>query len=152
MQTNRFPWSRFFSWAFFLFLACHLDRVFDSLTIGDGQFHPVPLGLVELCGNEMNAVLLQTACFLLVAMIVAWATVTFFDREGWSPLGAMTAHFLVGVVLLSPISYLMEWIPHHSKGILSYFGIFLGLYFICWSLGQSTGKKEMKAWNEKLNE
>lgn len=37
-------------------------------------------------------------------------------------------------------------------GILSYFGIFLGLYFICWGLDYSMGKREVKQWNEKLNE
>ena len=152
MKTNRFPWSRFFSWAFFCFLASYLDRVFDSLAIGDGQFHPVPLGLVELCGNEMNAVLLQTACFLLEAVIMAGATVIFWDREDWSPLRRLGTHFLVVVVLLSPVAYLMEWMPHHTRGILSYFGILLGLYIICWFLELFVGKQEVKQWNEKLNE
>lgn len=58
------------------------------------------------------------------------------------------SEFLKNRVALHPRLFSIYYI----WGILSYFGIFLGLYFICWGLDYSMGKREVKQWNEKINE
>ena len=124
-----------------------------SLVIGDGDYHPVVPQLAEACGNEMNAVLVQSLMALLYGAV--WGGVTvIWEVEVWSLLRMTVTHLLVTSLSTLPIAYVLYWMPHTIAGVLLYFGIFFGIYAVIW-LSQYRGMKkrvmEMNAGLQKRN-
>ena len=46
----------------------------------------------------------------------------------------------------------MYWMPHSAAGILTYFGIFFGIYAGIWLWQYSSMKARIRRLNEKLHE
>jgi ABC-type antimicrobial peptide transport system permease subunit len=122
-----------------------------SLAVGDGNFYPVVPELVNDCGNEINAVLLQTACSLLYG--AAWAGASaVWKQDGWSLLRQTATHLLVCSLATFPIAYFMRWMDHSVSGALTYFGIFFGVYLIIWLSQYSAMKKRVEEMDRKVRE
>ena len=122
-----------------------------SLIIGDGAYYPVVPRLTADCGNEMNAVLLQAVCSL--AYGAAWGGASaIWQMEDWSILRQTATHLIVCSVFTFPIAYFMYWMNHSASGILSYFGIFFGIYLIIWLSQYSAMKKRVRQMNEKVKQ
>ena len=120
-----------------------------SVIINKGEYYPVVPQLTALCGNELNAVIIQTICSLIMGAAFAGASVI-WEVENWSLLKQTILHFLVISVSTLPIAYCMYWIPHTFRGILIYIAIFFFIYFTIWIGRYFTMKKKIQAINDKI--
>ncbi len=133
---------------------CHLILIIISVfinlfTLRKGEFFSAPPSLITLCGNELNAVIIQTICSLIMGAAFAGASVI-WEVENWSLLKQTILHFLVISVSTLPIAYCMYWIPHTFRGILIYIAIFFFIYFSIWIGRYFTMKKKIQAINDKI--
>ncbi len=129
----------------------HLITVVISLTVGDGNFYPIVSELADVCGSEINAVLVQSLCSLLYGAAWAGASVI-WEMERWSLLRMTAVHLVVCSVFTFPIAYLMWWMPHNLKGILLYFAVFFFIYLCIWLSQYASMKKKIAKMNEKMRE
>ena len=87
----------------------------------EGDFLPAPWSLIELCGSELNAVIIQTICSLIFGAAFGGASVI-WEIENWSFLKQTVLHLIIISVSSLPIAYCMYWIPHTIRGIECRFG------------------------------
>lgn len=120
-----------------------------SVSIGDGKFYPVQPELTALCGRELTAVALQTAASLLYGAV--WAAASVIWETDWSLLRQTLTHLLTCSLSALPVAYLMYWMPHNVRGILLYFGIFLGIYVSIWASQFFAARARVRKLNEKLH-
>ena len=121
-----------------------------SLTVNDGVYYAVVPELIDDCGNELNAVILQAVLSLIYGAAWAGASVI-WEMDNWSILKQTAVHLVVCSLSTFPIAYFTRWMPHNVKGILLYFGIFFGIYLIIWLSQYSAMKKRVEQINERLN-
>lgn len=122
-----------------------------SFTIGDGKFYPVVPELITDCGNELNAMVLQSICSLLYG--AAWSgAAAIWEKEDWSLLRQTILHLILCSAATFPIAYFMRWIPHNITGFTLYFSIFFGIYLFIWFSQYFTIKKRIRQINEKVRE
>ena len=122
-----------------------------SLTVGDGNYYPVVPQLIINCKSEINAVLLQAVCSMLYGAVWSAASVV-WEREDWSILRQTATHLAVCSLATFPIAYITQWMKHTTLGILSYFGIFLIIYFIIWQSIYWNIKRNVERMNKKIQE
>lgn len=125
--------------------------VIISLTVGDGKYYAVVPELINDCGTEMNAVLLQTALSFIYGAAFAGASVI-WENENWSLLKQTILHLLICSLATFPIAYAMQWMRHDIKGILLYFGIFVLIYAVIWLSQFLTIKKRIDQMNDKIKD
>ena len=135
-------------------LICHIIMlnfsVFVNLfTVKKGEYLSVSPNLTTLCGNELNAVIIQTICSLIIGAVFGGASMI-WEAEKWSLLKQTVLHFLVISVSTLPIAYCMYWIPHTLRGIVLYIGIFFFIYFFIWLGRYFAMKKKIQAINDKV--
>ncbi len=133
---------------------CHIIMlnfsVFVNLfTVKKGEYLSVSPNLTTLCGNELNAVIIQTICSLIIGAVFGGASMI-WEAEKWSLLKQTVLHFLVISVSTLPIAYCMYWIPHTLRGIVLYIGIFFFIYFFIWLGRYFAMKKKIQAINDKV--
>lgn len=129
----------------------YLIPVFISLAMGDGNYYPIVPELAEICGNEINAVLLQTVCSLLVGTVFGGAS-AIWQMEEWSLMRMTLTHLVICSAAMFPIAYFMQWMPHNLGGFLRYFGIFFGIYFCIWMSQYFPMKRKIEMINQKVRE
>lgn len=120
-----------------------------SVTIGDGKYHPVHSEFIVLCGSELRAVALQVVFSLLYGGV--WAAASVIWETNWSLLRQTVTHLLACSLSALPLAYLMYWMPHSTKGILIYFGSFLGIYISIWASQFLAARKRVQELNETLH-
>ncbi len=116
----------------------------------EGDFLPAPWSLIELCGSELNAVIIQTICSLIFGAAFGGASVI-WEIENWSFLKQTVLHLIIISVSSLPIAYCMYWIPHTIRGIVIYVSIFFIIYFFIWLVRYFAMKKKIREINEKVN-
>lgn len=120
-----------------------------SIAVGDGGFYAVVPELIDDCGTEINAVILQTVCSMLYG--AAWAgAATIWRKEEWSLLRQTVTHLAICSAATFPVAWLMRWMEHSVLGALSYFGIFLFIYIVIWISQYSAIKKRIQQINERI--
>lgn len=128
-----------------------LITIVISATVGDGNFYPVAPGLIEDCGSELNAVILQTVFAMVYG--AAWAASSLiWEVERWSLLRQTVTHLLVCSFSALPIAYLMHWMPRTAGGIALYFAIFFGIYLVIWLVQYGSMKARIRKMNEKVRQ
>ena len=120
-----------------------------SVIINKGEYYPVMPKLTALCGNELNAVVIQTICSLIYGAAFGGASVI-WDMENWNLLKQTVIHCLIISVSMLPIAYCMYWMPHNFWGIASYIFIFFFIYFFIWISQYFAMKKKIQAFNDKV--
>lgn len=114
-------------------LICYVITLLISPMIGDGsRYYACHPALVELVGgDEMRAVLLQTG---LAALLGAGATLTslIWEAERWSIFRQSVLYFLINALLMMPIAYVCNWMPHTVAGVLGYVGIYTAVIGLTW--------------------
>ena len=100
----------------------YLITVVISLAVADGNFYPVVPELIQDCGSEINAVLLQMVCSLLYGAAWAGASVI-WEMENWSLLRMTGTHLAVCSLATFPIAYSMRWRSGWIKAVLCVFPI-----------------------------
>ncbi|MBO5166500.1 MAG: DUF3021 domain-containing protein [Lachnospiraceae bacterium] len=113
------------------FTICVGITIVISLIVGDGTYYPVVPELTKICGNEMNAVLVQAIVGLLYGAMFG-GTSLIWEMEHWSLLRQTITHLVIVSVTTLPIAYLMHWMAHSILGVLAYMGTFFVIYVIIW--------------------
>lgn len=125
--------------------------IFISLGFGDGKYYPCVPVLVEKMGNEINAVILQTAlCGLLGAGFAACSVI--WERENWSIARQTVIYFISSVLIMMPIAYFAGWMEHSLMGFLYYFIIYAVIFVIVWLIQYLSWRKKLKKLNTKINQ
>lgn len=105
--------------------------------------------LTALCGNELNAVVIQTVCSLIYGAAFGGASVI-WDMENWSLLKQTVIHCLIISVSMLSIAYCMYWMPHNFWGIAGYIAIFFFIYFFIWFSQYFAMKKRIQEFSNKV--
>ena len=129
----------------------YVITVIISICIGDGFFHPVNPELVNKMGSELNAVLLQTGLSGIMGTGFAMASVI-WEIDSWSLAKQSGIYFAIACVIMFPISYFANWMPHSTAGILSYVGIFVAIFLAAWVTQYSVWKRKIKKMNEGIKD
>lgn len=122
-----------------------------SWQMGDGKYYAVAPELIEQCGTEFNAVLLQTLWTLLYGAV--WGgTSVIWEVERWSILRQTVTHLAVVCAATFPTAYFLRWMAHTAMGMAAYFGFFLGLYFCIWLILYTAIRRRIAQLNKKMRE
>ncbi len=128
---------------------CQIISIWISLAINDGTYYAVVPELRKLCSTETTAVLVQTICAFAYGAV--WGGVSLvWELENWSLLKQTIVHFLISSIATFPIAYSMYWMQHSVGGVLSFFGIFAGIYVGIWLSKYFSLRNHVDKWNEKL--
>ncbi len=122
-----------------------------SLIIGDGNYYPVVPELVESCGSELKAVILQTLFSFLYGAVWGGAS-AIWDNERWSILRQTVTHLVVCSVSSLPIAYALHWMDHSFSGVIAYFGLFFGIYLAVWLVLYFSIRKHVEQLDKKVKE
>ena len=129
----------------------YVITVIISICIGDGFFHPVNPELVNKMGSELNAILIQTGLSGIMGTGFAMASVI-WEIDSWSLAKQSGIYFAIACVIMFPISYFANWMPHSTAGILSYVGIFVAIFLAAWVAQYSVWKRKIKKMNEGIKD
>ena len=122
-----------------------------SICIGNGSFYPVTPELIDAAGNELNAVILQTVLCAIMGAGFAAASII-WELDSWSLAKQSGIYFAIACVIMFPISYFANWMPHSTAGILSYVGIFVAIFLAAWVAQYFVWKRKIKKMNEGIKD
>lgn len=120
------------------------------ICVGDGSFYPVTPELIETMGNELSAVVLQTALCGILGSGFAMASVI-WEIDSWSLAKQSGIYFAIACVVMFPIAYVTNWMKHSTVGILSYVGIFVVIFIFVWVIQYFAWKRKIKKINDGVN-
>lgn len=123
--------------------------IFKSLGVGQGYYFPCAPELIELMGNEINAVIVQTVLCGLLGTAFGSSSVI-WEIDSWSIVKQTGIYFAIVSVVMLPVAYFMFWMEHSVKGFLSYFGIFAAIFIFIWLIQYLIGKYNVTKMNSKL--
>lgn len=121
-----------------------------SLIQGQGAYYPCAPSLIQTMGSEIGAVILQAILSGLVGFSFAAASMI-WEIENWSIARQTGLYFFIVSMTMLPVAYLAEWMEHSAEGFLSYFGIFVGLFMIIWSIQYFLLKQKIKKLNREID-
>ena len=121
-----------------------------SICIGDGSFYPVTPELIQMTGNELNAVVLQTILCAILGVGFAMASVI-WEIDSWSLAKQSGVYFLIISVVMLPIAYFANWMKHSITGVLSYVGIFVMIFAAVWISQYLLWKRRIKKMNARIH-
>ena len=124
--------------------------VIISVCVGKGVFYPVTPEFAEMMGNELNAVVLQTVLCGLMGAGFAMASVI-WEIDSWSLVKQSGIYFLIISLIMLPIAYIANWMNHSVLGVLSYVGIFAGIFVAVWLIRYFIWKSKIKKMNTCIN-
>lgn len=128
----------------------YLITIFISLGWANGYYSPCVPELIDVMGNEINAVILQTLlCGLLGTGFAASSVI--WDIEHWSIMKQTGIYFSIISLIMMPIAYFTYWMEHSVIGFLSYFGIFVLIFVVIWIIQFAIAKHNVKKMNENLH-
>lgn len=127
----------------------YLITIFISLGWAQGYYIPCVPELIDVMGNEINAVILQTVLCALLGGASAVSSII-WEIEYWSIAKQTGIYFLSISVTMLPIAYFLYWMEHSMIGILSYFGIFVIIFILIWVIQYVIARGIVKKINSKL--
>lgn len=122
-----------------------------SLCMGHGEYFPAPHELIDWCGNETTAVIVQMFCSLFIGAVGGGSSVI-WEIEKWSLLKQTLVHLAVIAVPFFGVGYVMNWLPHYLYGALGYIGGFVLVYVVMWCSIFFSIKAKIKKMNRQLQE
>ncbi len=127
----------------------YLITIGISIAIGDGSYYPCVPSLIERFGNEVTAIIMQTALSAVLGAGFAGSSII-WEMDEWSLLKQTSIYFGIVSVLMMTIAYICEWMEHSVKGILSYFGIFVAIFIAVWIVQYLIWKVRVSRIKEKI--
>jgi purine-cytosine permease-like protein len=128
----------------------YVITIIISAAIGDGYFHPVVPALSEQFGNEINAVVFQTALSGLLYGAGVGAASVIWNIEKWSIAKQTGIFFIVLSAVALPTAYFAHWMPRTATGFLLYIVIFIALYIAVCAINYLIWRAQIKKMNEKI--
>lgn len=129
----------------------YLITILISLGWANGYYSPCVPELISVMGNEINAVILQTVLSGILGTGFAASSVI-WEIDNWSIVKQTGIYFAVISVIMLPIAYFAYWMEHSIVGFLIYFGIFVLIFAVVWSVQFIVGKHNVRKMNEKLSQ
>ncbi len=129
----------------------YVITVIISAVVADGSFYPVTPELMEAVGNELNAVILQTALCGIMGSGFAMASVI-WEIDSWSLVKQSGIYFAIACAVMLPIAYIANWMQHSVSGVLSYIGIFIAIFVFVWLAQYFAWKSKIKKMNDKVQD
>lgn len=127
----------------------YIITIIISLTKGQGYYLPCIPILVEMTGNQINAVILQTLlCGLLGTSFAASSVI--WEIDNWSIAKQTGVHFLITSLVMMPIAYFLHWMEHSFLGFVSYFGVFITIFISIWLIQYFILRNKIRKMNSKL--
>lgn len=120
-----------------------------SLIWAKGYYAPCVPELATAMGNEINAVILQTALCGLLGIGFSGSSII-WEIEHWNLVKQTGIYFLIVSAFMMPIAYFTYWMEHSLIGFLSYLGIFTLIFVIIWVIEVTIGRKNIRKMNENL--
>lgn len=120
-----------------------------SWIIGDGIYYPVVPDFARAMGGELRAMTLQTLLCGLMGSGFAMASLI-WKVEYWSLARQTGLYFAAVCGLMLPIAYVSNWMEHSVGGVLSYCGIFLGVFAIVWVSQYLVWRGRIRRINDKI--
>lgn len=120
-----------------------------SLIFADGYYSPAVPSMIDMCGSEINAVLLQFVLCGLMGFIFAAGSVV-WESEKLSLLAQTAINFVIVTGTLLPIAYICHWMEHSIIGVLQYIGIFAVIYVAIWISQYISYKIGIRQINQKI--
>ena len=120
-----------------------------SLVIGDGNYYSCVPSLIERFGNEVTAVIIQTALSAVLGAGFAGCSII-WEKDEWSLLKQTSIYFGIVSVLMMTVAYVCEWMEHSVKGVLCYFAIFFAIFIIVWLIQFVIWKRRISKINSKI--
>ena len=114
-----------------------------------GEYNPVVPQLAILLNNEIMAVVLQYVLMAIMGFGYA-ASSAVYEVEQWGIAKQTIIHFLIMTITTFPVAYTCYWMEHSLFGILTYVGIFIGIYFIIWLSQMYFWSRRIGGINDKL--
>lgn len=127
----------------------YVISIIISLIYSNGDYTPCEPTLIEMMGNEINAVMLQALLCGILGMGFAASSVI-WEIENWGIIKQTGIYFMIVSVIMMPIAYVTYWMEHSFKGVLSYFGIFVLIFVIIWIIQYTIIRRHVKKMNEAL--
>ncbi len=122
-----------------------------SLWSGGGEYIPAPQDLIDWCGSETIAVIVQMICAMIIGAVFSGASVI-WEIEKWSVAKQTLIHFAIFTVVFLPLSYVLNWMPHRLYSALYYVAVFIITYVLIWVSRYSSIKAKVKKMNKQLEE
>jgi len=121
-----------------------------SLNLQFGRLLSVSGKFVILCGNELNAFIFQTVCAMICGSIWSCASII-WQNDHWSLTKKTIIHFIICAIASFPIVYSMYWISHTIEMIILYFGCFIFVYLLVWTIEYVNLKKNKEGINKTIS-
>lgn len=129
----------------------YLMTIIYSIAWGKSTYSPcVTPELCQLMGNELNAVILQTGLYALLGISYSASSVI-WEIESWGITKQTIIYFFIASCTMMPVAYFTYWMEHSLTGFLTYFGIFVFIFFIIWLSLYLVMLHLVKTMNKKLN-
>ena len=128
----------------------YVITIIISACYGNGFFYPVTPELIDTVGSELDAVILQTVLCAIMGAGFAAASVI-WELDSWSLAKQSGIYFLTISVIMLPIAYAANWMTHSVAGVLSYAGIFVGIFIAVWLSQYLLWKRRIKKMNTLVN-
>ncbi len=129
----------------------HLITILISLGGANGYYSPCVPQLISMMGNEINAVILQTALSGVLGAGFAASSVI-WEIEDWSIVKQTGIYFSIISLIMLPIAYVAYWMEHSIRGFLVYFGVFALIFAVFWIVFYAIGKRNVRKMNAKLSQ
>lgn len=127
----------------------YLITIVISVVIGDGTFYPCVPSFAERYGNEVTAVIIQTILSAVLGGGFSMASLI-WEKDDWSLLKQTGTYFAIITILMMTVAYTCEWMEHSLRGVLTYFGIFFGIFVVIWIIRYLSWKIRISKIKEKL--
>lgn len=124
--------------------------IFTSLGFGKGNYTPVVPEMAEQFGSEIAAVIIQFVLCGIMGVVFAAMSVI-WESERLNLAAQSGINFILSVCTMIPIAYVCYWMEHSLSGVLSYLGIFAGIYASIWVAMFFVYRARIKAINADLN-
>ncbi len=121
-----------------------------SLIFANGYYSPAIPAMVDMCGSEINAVMLQFILCGIMGFVSAAISVV-WENEKLSLLAQSAINFLAMSFTMIPIAYICHWMEHSVAGILQYVAIFAGIYAAIWVSQYISYKIGIRQINQKID-
>ena len=122
-----------------------------SLIWGQGYYAPVVPDMARTMGGVLPAVILQTGLCAVLGAVFGGASLI-WEQERWGIAKQSGLYLLVSAAAMMPVAYLCHWMEHTLSGVLSYVGVFLGIFVVIWLASYVLGRRQLAEINRGIKE
>lgn len=117
-----------------------------SFAVDNGRYCPCVPALADALGSELSAVVAQALCTGLIGAAFGGGTVA-FEMDSWSLAKQSAVYFVVCALVITPVSYAMNWVERSVAGALIYFGGFALVWLLVWFVQYQTLRGKIRKLN-----